>query len=106
MEKFQLEEDIAIICVRATSFPAGIGEAFKKLESLVGAIEGRTFYGISKPDSNRSIIYKAGAAELFDGEADKLGCEKFLLRKGEYLVEKIKAWRGQEQKIGEAFSQL
>lgn len=106
MENFELDRDIAIVCVTATSFPMGIGAAFKKLEDMVGSVQDRVFYGISRPDENRNIIYKAGAAEAFNGEAGQLGCEKFLLRKGLYRVERIRDWRGQEQKIGEAFMQL
>jgi hypothetical protein len=106
MEIFNLSKDIGIICVTASSFPNGIGTAFKNLETLIGSTKDRVFHGISRPDINGTIIYKAGAQEAFEGEADKLGCERFVLKKGDYLVEKITDWRGQEQKIGQTFMQL
>jgi hypothetical protein len=106
MEKFNLSKDIGILYVTASSFPEGIGEAFKKLESLIGSTKDRVFHGISRPDIHGSIIYRAGAQETFEGEAEKLGCERFILRKGDYLVERIHDWRGQEQKIGQSFMKL
>ena len=49
--------------VEAESFPFGIKEAFKKLESILMEKDNRTFFGISNADKNGKIIYKAAAWE-------------------------------------------
>ena len=55
--------------------------------------------------SNRDgdMIYKAAVLESFEGEAEKLGCEKFIIEKGEYLIETLKDWKKDESQIGLTF---
>lgn len=104
MENYTLIEDVNIICVTADSFPAGILPAFKKLHQLVPGE--RKTYGISRPDKNRTIIYKAGAEELIPGEAEKLQLEKFVLKKGDYISIEIPDFMKNVPAIGKAFEQL
>lgn len=104
MENFILNNDINIICVTADSFPDGILPAFEKLHSLVSG--DRRSYGISRPDKNRTIIYKAGAEELADGEAEKLHLEKFVLKRGNYISIDVPDFMQHVPAIGKAFEQL
>jgi hypothetical protein len=104
MENYTLSEDINIICVTADSFPDGILPAFEKLHQLVPGK--RKSYGISRPDKNRTIIYKAGAEELSAGEAEKLHLEKFVLKKGNYISIDIPDFMNNIPAIGKAFEQL
>src|SRR6186713_3028659 len=104
MENYTLKEDINIICVAADSFPDGILPAFEKLHQLVPGK--RKTYGISRPDKDRKIIYKAGAEELSLGEAEKLHLEKFVLKKGNYISIDIPDFMKNVPAIGKAFEQL
>jgi predicted nucleotide-binding protein (sugar kinase/HSP70/actin superfamily) len=106
MEKFTLQNDIKLVCVRAESFPDGITDAFKDLEKLGADFGRRDFYGISHPDRSGQIVYWAGAPESFDGEAEELGAESYNVRAGEYAVETIRDFKNNVQKIGDAFQQL
>jgi predicted transcriptional regulator YdeE len=106
MEHYTLEEDVRTLCVGAKSFPEGIMGAFITLEEILPDISGRTFYGISYQNKQGDIIYKAAVAELFDGEAEKHGCERFIISKGDYLTETIIDWRKKIEAIGDAFENL
>lgn len=95
-----------IVCVTAKSFPYQIKQAFGSLIDKLSNIEGRTFFGIAYQNNDGEMIYKAGVLELFDGEGEKLGCEKFVIRKGEYLTERLKNWKTDETMIGMTFKKL
>src|SRR5262245_25508255 len=85
-EKYRLDRDIQIICITASSFPEGVSAAHQKLHSLL-PIDGRKFYGISHPDRNGNIIYKAAAEEMHSDEGGKLGLETFTIKKGIFTSE-------------------
>lgn len=105
MEEFDLKEDIRILCIRATSFPMGVKQAFDKL-GILPDCQDRTFYGISRMDEKGQIVYKAAATEMADGEAERFGLEAFTIPKGLYLAERISQWTGREMLIGETFKKL
>src|SRR5947208_13089993 len=92
MEKYNLEKNIKVICVKAKSFPEGIADAHQKLHSLIPFSAERRYFGISQPE-NGIIIYKAAAEELQEGEAEKLNCERFVIPKGDYISETLTDWR-------------
>jgi hypothetical protein len=104
MEKYFLNDDIKVFYVTASSFPDGIMEAYKKLQSIVPAKD-RKLYGISYPQ-NGKIVYKAAAKEAYEGEAEKHGCETFVIPRGEYISELLTDWRKNEAVIGETFKKL
>lgn len=106
MEKYILKEDVRIICLKAKSFPLGVKDAFDKLAKMIPNIKSRVGYGVSYMDAQGAIIYKAGASEMFEGEAEKYGCESFILKKGAYLIETLHNWKGNEQMIGATFKKL
>ena len=92
-----------IFCVTAKSFPYEIKQAFGRLISMLSSIEDRTFFGIAYQNKMGDMIYKAAVLESYDGEGEKLGCEKFTIEKGEYLVETLKDWKRDESLIGLTF---
>ena len=47
---------------------------------------GRNFFGISSPNMKGDLIYKAAVEESFRGEAEKLGCETFMIKN---IIEKL-----------------
>jgi hypothetical protein len=105
METYNLTKDMRLLCQQATSFPAGIETAFKELEKKIGGRDGRTFFGISR-GSKDGIEYKAAVLESFEGEAEKLGLETYIVKKGEYKTETIMNWMQNIPKMGQAFQEL
>ena len=90
MEIYKLGTGVSAICVAATSFPKGIKDAFNRLYQLVPDAQKRGVFGISKPEHNGVIRYRAATKENFDNEGEKLGCATFTIKKGYYLGETIK----------------
>ena len=90
MESIFLEQDIKVFYVTATSFPDGIQGAYQKLHSVIGSPAGRRFFGISYPEAPSKIIYKAAVEESHPCEGEELGCETFIIKKGQYISIYIK----------------
>ncbi|MDP4262687.1 MAG: transcriptional regulator [Bacteroidota bacterium] len=106
METYHFEKDISVICVTAPSFPEGISEVYHQLHSVLPSMEGRNFFGISYPNREGAIIYKAAAEEAFEGEAEKQGCEIFTINKGSFTSKTLIDWRKDETIIGRTFREL
>ena len=104
--KFILRNDVEVFSVAATSFPAGVQQAWDKLHNMLPETKGRIFYGISYMNQNKEIIYKAAVAEAFTGEAERYGCEKTIIQKGEYISIPIHDWHKNIHDIGPAFQKL
>lgn len=104
MEKFALEKDITVVCVTASSFPNGIEEAFAKLRRAASG--DRELFGISWPDRNGIVTYKAAAREEFPGEAEQLKLERFVIRRGILASKVIHDFMKTPARIGEVFSGL
>lgn len=105
METIQLENDIPVLFIPASSFPEGITAAHEKLHKLISSFEKRKYFGISRPE-NGSIIYRAAVEELYEGEAEKFQVEKLILRKGEYISIILKNYHENIQNIEVAFEKL
>jgi len=105
MEEMLLEKDIPVFCVTAKSFPGGVLEAHEKLHSLVPLSPERSYFGLSRPEKG-VILYKAAAEEKKEGEAEKLGCEKFIIQHGKYIYRTIEDYVKDSNQIGVAFQKL
>lgn len=106
MEKFTLEDDIKVFCETAKSFPDGIMKAHQELHSIIPSSAERKYFGISRLNGKGIIIYKAAAEEIYQGEAEELGCEKFMIESGPYISLLIEDYLGDIQLIGKAFQLL
>jgi len=106
METIFLAQDIKVFYVTATSFPDGIQGAYQKLHSLIGSPKGRRFFGLSNPETPSKIIYKAAVEESYSEEGEKLGCETFIIKKGQYISIYIKDFMKDIPKIGQSFREL
>ncbi|HSV12270.1 MAG TPA: hypothetical protein VLI68_15940 [Hanamia sp.] len=106
METKILEKDIKVFYVTATSFPQGIGEAIQKLHSLFPFSKERRIFGISRPENNSGIIYRAAAEEMYEGEAEKLQCKTLIIPKGKYIAILVNDFRKDVMSIDRAFQQL
>lgn len=107
MEPYYLEHDIRLCCVPAKSFPDGVMAAFQQIMNTFPDQQGsRRLFGVSWPDGQGSLVYKAAIEESYQGEAEKLGMETYLLRKGEYLSLVVHNFMEDIPSIGKAFSKL
>ena len=106
MEVYQLKKDMKVICVRAKSFPNDIKQSFSQLIQLLPSIEGRTFFGVSYQAKSRDMVYNAAVLEAYDGEAEKYGCDSFVIRRGKYLAETLTEWKRDESSIGSTFRKM
>lgn len=106
MEKYTLDKDITLFYVTAVSFPGGVLAAHQQLHALIPFSTQRKYFGISFPDATGTIIYKAAAEELIEGEGKEKGLETFLLKKGEYNSILIHNYMDDIPAIGKAFKEL
>ena len=106
MKTRTLETDITVFYVTANTFPEGIGEAFEKLHSLFPFSRERRIFGLSRPENNDGIVYRAAAEEMYEGEAEKLQCNRLILPKGKYIALDVIDFRKDLMSIDRAFKQL
>jgi len=106
MEMFTLENDIKVFCETAKSFPDGILKAHQELESIISFSKQRRYFGISNRNAKGIIIYDAAAEEIYQGEAEELGCEKFVIQSGQYISLLIEDYINDIAAIAKAFHLL
>jgi hypothetical protein len=106
MKPHFLDSDINVLCVRASSFPDGIMAAFEKLNSLIQSPGQRRIFGISYGDGKNNITYKAAAEESSTDESTRLGCERFTIRKGEYIGQYIEDFMKNIPAMGQPFQEM
>lgn len=104
MEIFDLNEDIKVFCITATSFPDGILDAHERLHGIIPFSIDRKYFGISRPENNL-IIYKAAVEEL-PNESRKYDLEPFLIKKGKYISTVVENYAKEPQDIRTAFEKL
>lgn len=101
-----IDNDIPTVFVEATSFPNGVLAAHQKLHALLDNKEKRHFYGISCPNTEGGIVYKAAATTLNADEAKQLNLDTFVLKKGTYSSVFIENYRTDIPSIGRTFQSL
>lgn len=106
MEKLIIENAIPVFGVQVKTFPAGIGDAFNWLISVIPGGFSRPYYGISYMDANGSIAYFATAAEKEPGEAELYNCSRLILEAGEYLAVTVEQWRNKTACIKDVFHDI
>jgi hypothetical protein len=106
MERIKLNKDIKVVYVNARSFPEGILEAHQTLHSMIPFSRERKYFGISRPEQNQGIVYRAAAEELAPGEGEKLQLNTLLIRAGEYICITIEDYTKDLLSIDRAFKEL
>ncbi len=106
MDVFNLANDIDVFCVQASSFPMGVQAAHEKLHKWAPFGTVRKYFGISWPDKDGNIQYKAAAEELKPGELSGHGFEPFTIKKGNFLCIDVHNYMKDIPAIGNAFNQL
>jgi hypothetical protein len=105
METLTIDKDIKVFYVTATSFPEGIMDAHRKLHGLIPFSQDRKYFGISRPE-NGTIVYRAAAEEMEEGEAQQLKCETLVLKKGKYISVTLSNYREDMTSIKKTFDLL
>ncbi len=106
METIKLENDIKVFYVTAKTFPQGIPEATGKLHALFPFSPERKIFGLSRPENNGAIVYRAAAEELKPGEAEQFNCDTLIIKKGNYISLMVNDFRKDIMSIDRAFKQL
>ena len=106
METITLDNDIKVFYITAKSFPGGIMDAHRELHELVPFSTNRKYFGISRPEKNGAIVYKAATEEINPGEAEKLNCDTLIVKKGKYICLTINDYMKDLQSIERAFKTL
>lgn len=105
METTQLNEDIKVMYVTASSFPDGVLAAHQKLHAAIPFSTERKYFGLSRPEGG-AIIYKAAAEELKEGEGENLGFETMIIKKGNYITQTIYDFMKDIPAIGNTFQEM
>lgn len=106
METVIFDQDIKVFYVTATSFPEGIMDAFQALYKLVPFSTNRKFFGISRPENDGPIVYRAAVEEIREAEAEKFNCDTLILPKGKYACLTINNYKEDIPAISKAFDTL
>jgi predicted transcriptional regulator YdeE len=106
METIKLDNNIKVFYVTAKSFPEGIADATQELHSLFPFSKERKIFGMSRPENDGKIVYRAAAEELKEGEAAKLNCNTLIIKKGNYICLTVNDFREDIRSIDKAFKQL
>lgn len=106
MEIITIDNDIKVFYITASSFPDGVLAAHQTLHGLISYSENRKYFGLSRPENNGDIVYRAAAEELNDGEARELNLETITLKKGHYVSLLVKDFMKDISGIEKAFNQL
>lgn len=103
METIRLSDAVQLIGFQVKSFPMGVGDAFDKLEQMVGS--DRPYYGLSKM-SGTGVLYIAAALKKSTNESSVLKLNDYTVPNGEYAVRLIKDWRRNLNAIPHVFGDL
>ncbi|GAC1427063.1 MAG: hypothetical protein NVSMB7_03820 [Chitinophagaceae bacterium] len=106
MEIYHQQDHRQVFGKPVKTFPQGIGDAFGALMKMIPDGNKRAYYGLSKMDTDGRVLYWATAEEKFPGEAEKYGCEKLTLPKGDYLAVTVHDWRGNTDCIKDVFHEM
>jgi hypothetical protein len=106
METYNLKKDLKVFGKEVPTFPLGVGESFEALINMIPDGSKRVYYGVSHMDETGKIIYKAAAEEKYGGEAEKYGCQRYIIEKGAYLAVTITDWRDKIDCIKDVFHDM
>jgi hypothetical protein len=106
METTTLDKDIKVFYITAKSYPDKILEAHNQLHALGPFSPERNYFGISRPEANGAIVYRAATEEKYEGEAKKYNCDTLILKKGKYITLTVNDFKKDPESIANAFQKL
>jgi predicted transcriptional regulator YdeE len=105
MDNFQLTRDIHLCCVKAMSFPEGIEDAHKRLGATLNPDNKYNHFGISYMYDN-GILYMAAVEIVNDKEEIPADCDRYTLKKGNYISTYITGFAKDISQVQTAFDRL
>lgn len=96
-------QDIKIMYIAATGGLAGVKDVWEKLESKIGSLKGRKFYGAY---FNATGEYRACVAMNEDDGPAALGLDVGVIPRGKYAEAKLQDWPSNTHRIPEIFAEL
>jgi hypothetical protein len=106
METITFYQNIHVFYVTASSYPEGIMAAHEKIHAMVPMSGERKYFGISRPEQGRGIVYRAAAEEMQPEEGKLYHCDTLILHKGHYSSLLVKNYEQDIPAIGQAFEKL
>jgi len=89
-------DELDLMYIQATSFPEGVEEAWRKLESRLPTIKRRKFFGTSRLVGEK-IEYRACVVPSDESEPSRLGLDTFTIPAGNYASKNLVDWTKQTQ---------
>ena len=83
-----------------------IQEAFNELTRRLPDGDERMPYGISKPEKDGTIVYRAGVEILDAAEASVRNLEPDVLKQGKYAAETVTEWQNKIHTLSDIFEGL
>ena len=105
MNTITIENDMTFIYVEATSFPDGVMESWNELHRIIPFNSERVYVGLSRPEGNKGIVYKA-CALILNTDETTFGLQQIALLKGDYFSEEYPDYMKDLQKIGTIFHSM
>lgn len=105
IEQIQIEKDIQVCRLKASSFPEGVLAAHQALHARFPFSPDRNYFGISRPE-NGTICYWSATEEQITASLLAEGYEAFIIPAGNYVSILIKDFMKNPMVIGEAFQEL
>lgn len=106
MQHLTLSSNISLLCVKATSFPDGIMQAFKTLYSIFPPSGERRSFGLSCGNEQNGIDYWACAEELDIDVLNENELQRITIRAGDYNYEDFPNFMQNLPAIGETFQRI
>ena len=88
---YNLEEDIPLMCLKSPNGPETAAATMSKIESAIGSIKGRRFYGLFKEEHGSETYLSCTGLELGDNP-EELGFMRVSIPKGKYDRDKLPEW--------------
>ena len=106
MDKYIIDKDITAAYVTASSFPDGIMAAHQQLHKIVPFTTARKYLGLSRPEGNGGIVYRAAAEVLSNEKIAQWQLDTYTISQGTYYSLTITNYMDDLPAIGRAFRQI
>ncbi|PQJ11690.1 transcriptional regulator [Flavipsychrobacter stenotrophus] len=107
METIAIDNDILVAYIQASSFPERVMAVHEQLHlHFPGTDKNRKFYGLSRPENDGAISYKAAVEVRDEAEAQLQGLQTLIIQRGNYVSVTIQNFMQDIGSIGSAFQHL
>lgn len=101
-----ISDAIIVYCLKASSFPDGVGAVYGRLHNEYPPESGRSYFGISRPAPDGKITYMAAVKLNETDGTPSSEYERFTIKKGRYLCKDISNYMANLPAIGASFAEM